>query len=123
MDGDRNLAALGGQQLDHMYPFEGGCLLGQSYQKRRCVAAENTKIRDRKENEAYVGATPHPFRVLVELGLLNTAWRGFERRGARNVKLARNHGIKGKFRASDAEVVQDTHIHREAVVAVGNELN
>jgi hypothetical protein len=42
---------------------------GQLYQKRRGVAAESTKFRDRKGNEADVKATAHPLRVLLELGL------------------------------------------------------
>jgi hypothetical protein len=41
---------------------------------------------------------------------------------ARNTEQTRNHGIKSKFSALDAVVVQDTHIRGEAVVAVG-ELN
>jgi hypothetical protein len=35
------------------------------------VAAESTKSRDCKGNETDVGATPHPLRVLLELGLLS----------------------------------------------------
>jgi hypothetical protein len=62
------------------------------------VAAESTKFRDCKEDEADVGATPNPLRVkLLELGLLNTAKSDFGRRGARNAEQTGNHGMKGKF--------------------------
>jgi hypothetical protein len=68
MDGERNLSAQGGQQLAHMHPCRGGC------QKSRCVAADNTKLRDRKGNEADVGMTAEPLRLRLELGgLLSTA--------------------------------------------------
>jgi hypothetical protein len=46
------------------------------------------------------------------------AWSSFGRRGARNPEQTRTHGIMSRFRASDAVVVQDTHIRREAVVAI-----
>jgi hypothetical protein len=56
----------------------------------------------------------------VELGLLNIAWSDFRKTAeARNAEQTGNHGITSKFRASDVAVVQDTHIHREAIVAVG----
>jgi hypothetical protein len=48
-------------------------MLGQLRQESRGVAADSTKFRDCKGNEADVGATPRPLRVLLELGLLNTA--------------------------------------------------
>jgi hypothetical protein len=57
-----------------MHPFRGGCLLGQLRQESRGVAAESTKFRDHNGNEAGVGANPHPLRVLLELGLLTTAY-------------------------------------------------
>jgi hypothetical protein len=56
-----------------MHPLRGGCLLGQLRQESRGVAAESTEFRDHKGNEADVRATPHPLRVLFELGLLSTA--------------------------------------------------
>jgi hypothetical protein len=56
-----------------MHPFRGGCLLGQLRQESRGVAAESTKFRDGKGNEADVGATPHPLLVLLELSVLSTA--------------------------------------------------
>jgi hypothetical protein len=69
MDGERNLSTQGGQQLvSHMYPFRGGCLLGQLRQESRGVAAESTELCECKGNEAGVWATPHPLRVLLELG-------------------------------------------------------
>jgi hypothetical protein len=37
------------------------------------VTAESTKFRDCKGIETDVGATPHPLRVLLELGRLSTA--------------------------------------------------
>jgi hypothetical protein len=86
------------------------------------VAAESTKFRDCKGNKTDIGATPHPLRVLLELGLLNTASSDFGRRGARNAKQTVNHGIKSKFSASDAVIGQASHICGEAVVAV-RELN
>jgi hypothetical protein len=73
VDGDRDLSALWGKQLAHMHPFTGGCLLGKLRQESRGVAAESTKFRDCKRNEADVGAIPHPLRVLLELGLLSVA--------------------------------------------------
>ena len=73
MDGERNLLTPTCQQHAHMHPFRGGSLLGQLGQESRGVAAESTKFRDCKGNEADVGATPHPLWVLFELGLLNTS--------------------------------------------------
>jgi hypothetical protein len=73
MDGERVLSALGGQQLAHMHPLRGGYMLGQLRQESHGVAAESTKFRYCKGNEADVGATPHPLRVFLELGLLSTA--------------------------------------------------
>jgi hypothetical protein len=72
MDGERDLSAPGGQRLAHMHPFRGGCLLGHLRKESRGVAAHSTKFHDCKWNEADVGATPHPLRVLLELGLLIT---------------------------------------------------
>jgi hypothetical protein len=43
-------------------------------QKSRGVAAESTEFRDRKEIEAHIKTTPHPLRVLVELGHLVTTY-------------------------------------------------
>jgi hypothetical protein len=86
MDGGRDLSARGGQQLAHMHPFRGGCLIGQLIQESRGVAAESIKFRDRKGNEADVGATPRPLPIHLELGLLSTASSDFGRRGARNAK-------------------------------------
>jgi hypothetical protein len=37
------------------------------------VAAESTRFRASKGNEADVGVTPHPLRVIFELGIRNTA--------------------------------------------------
>jgi hypothetical protein len=45
------------------------------------VVAESTKFRDYKGNEADFGAIAHPLRVLLELGLLSTAYNDFGRRG------------------------------------------
>jgi hypothetical protein len=73
MDGKRDLSAPRGQQLAHMHPFRGGCLLGHLRQESRGVAAESTKFHDCKGSEVDVGATPHPLQILLELGLLNTA--------------------------------------------------
>jgi hypothetical protein len=73
MDGERELSTPGDQQLVHMHPFRGGCMLGQLRQESRGVAAESTKFRDCEGNETDVGATPLPLRVLLELGLLSTA--------------------------------------------------
>jgi hypothetical protein len=73
MDGEGDLSTPRGQQLAHMHPFRGGCLLGPLRQESRGVTAESTKVRDCKGNEADVGATPHPFRVLLELVLLSMA--------------------------------------------------
>jgi hypothetical protein len=53
----------------------------------------------------YIRTTPHPFRVLVELGIFRTACIGFMRRGPRNVEQTGNHGIKSEVRASDTVVV------------------
>jgi hypothetical protein len=53
-----------------MHPFRGSCVLGQLRQESRGVAAESTKSRDCKGSEADVGPTPHPLRVLLELGLV-----------------------------------------------------
>jgi hypothetical protein len=50
------------------------------------VAAERTKFRDRKGNEADVEANLHPLRVFFELGLLST-----------RIEQTGNHGIKSKF--------------------------
>jgi hypothetical protein len=50
----RELSALGRQQLYPMHPFRGGCLLGELCQESRGVAAESTKFRDSKGNEADV---------------------------------------------------------------------
>jgi hypothetical protein len=75
MDGERELSTPGGQQLAHMHPFRGGCLLGKLRQEIRVVAAESTKFRDCKGNKADAGRLlcPHPLRILLELGLLSTA--------------------------------------------------
>jgi hypothetical protein len=74
MDGERDLSAPRGQQLARMHPFKYGCMLGQLRPESRGVAAESTKFRDCRGNEADVGATPHPLhQVLFEIGLLNTA--------------------------------------------------
>jgi hypothetical protein len=73
MDCERDLSTPGGQLLAHMHPFRGGYLLGHLRQESRGVAAGSAKFRDCKVNEADVGATPHPFRLLIELGLLCTA--------------------------------------------------
>jgi hypothetical protein len=73
MDGERYLSAPRGQQLAYMHPFRGDCLLGKLRRESRGVAAESTKSRDCKGNEADVGATPHSHRVLLELELLSTA--------------------------------------------------
>jgi hypothetical protein len=73
MDNERNLSAPRSQQHAHVHPFRGACLPRQLYQTSRGVAAESTKSCDHKETEADVKATPHPLRVLLELGLLNTA--------------------------------------------------
>jgi hypothetical protein len=77
MDGERDLSTPGGQQLAHMHFFRCGCLLGHLRQESRGVAAESMKFRDCKGNETDVGATPHPLRVLLELGLLSTAESDF----------------------------------------------
>jgi hypothetical protein len=77
MDGERDLSTQGGQQLAHMHPFRGGCMLGSLRQESRGVAAESTKFREYKGNETDVGATPHPLQVLLELGLLIMAERDF----------------------------------------------
>jgi hypothetical protein len=69
MDGEGDLSTSGGQQLAHMHPFRGDCLLGELRQEGRGVAAESTKFRDCKGSEVDVWATPHPLRVLLELGL------------------------------------------------------
>jgi hypothetical protein len=45
MDGGRDLSAPRDQQLAHMHPFRGGCLLGQLRQESRGVVAESTKFR------------------------------------------------------------------------------
>jgi hypothetical protein len=39
MDGERDLSAPRGQQLAHMHPFKGGCLLGQLHQESRGVTS------------------------------------------------------------------------------------
>jgi hypothetical protein len=41
------------------------------------MAAESTKFHDSEGNETDVGPTPHPFGVLLELGLLSTADNDF----------------------------------------------
>jgi hypothetical protein len=46
-----------------MHPVKGGCLLGQLRQESRGVAAENTKFRDCKGNEADVGRLFTPLRT------------------------------------------------------------
>jgi hypothetical protein len=56
-----------------MHPFRGGFLVGKLCQKSRGVAAESAKSRDRKENEADIGASPRPLRVLLEHGLPSSA--------------------------------------------------
>jgi hypothetical protein len=73
-------------------------VLGQLCQKIRGVmAAESIKFHSRKGNEADVMASPHPLRVLLELGLLSTAYSDLRRRGARNAEQAINHGINSKY--------------------------
>jgi hypothetical protein len=86
------------------------------------VAAESTNLCDRKGNEADVGATPHFLRALLELCLLSTAQSGFGRREARSTEKTGNKGLNSEFRASDAVIVHDNHIHGEGVIDVG-ELN
>jgi hypothetical protein len=54
MDNERNFLAPIGQQFSHVHPFRGDCLSYQLYQKGRGMAVENTKFRDRKENEAEI---------------------------------------------------------------------
>jgi hypothetical protein len=71
MDSEINLSAPRGQQLARMHPFN--VMYEELCQKIRGVAAESIKFRDRKGNEADVGATPHPLTILLKLGLLNTA--------------------------------------------------
>jgi hypothetical protein len=44
MDGEWDLSAPGGQQLAHMHPFRGGCLLGELRQESRGVAAERVDV-------------------------------------------------------------------------------
>jgi hypothetical protein len=44
MDRERDLSALGGQQLPHKHLFRGGCMLGHLRQESRGVAAESTKL-------------------------------------------------------------------------------
>jgi hypothetical protein len=97
MDSERDLWAPRSQQLAHMHPFKGGCLLGQLRQKSRGVAAERTKFRAYKGNEVDVMATPHPLRVLLELGLLSTAESDFGRRGARNAEQAEITASRASF--------------------------
>jgi hypothetical protein len=77
MDGERDLSTPGGQQLAQMHPFRCGCLLGQLRQESSGVAAGSTKFRDCKGNETDVGATSHPFPLLLELGLLSMAESAF----------------------------------------------
>jgi hypothetical protein len=102
-----------------MHPFRGGFMIGQLRRKSRGVDAESAKFRDRKGNEADIGATHHPVRVLLKLGLLSTAWSDIGRVGtSRNAEQTKTHGINNKFLASDTNVVQDTHVYMEAVVAV-----
>jgi hypothetical protein len=60
MGGERNLSAPRGQQLPHVCPFRGGCLPSKLSKKNRGVPAKNTKFRDRKGNEADVGAPFQP---------------------------------------------------------------
>jgi NAD(P)H-nitrite reductase large subunit len=75
MDGERDLSAPRGQQLVNMHPSRGvrACLASSVCNKSRGVATECTKFRDRKGDEADVGATPHPLRVLIKLGLMSLA--------------------------------------------------
>jgi hypothetical protein len=61
------------------------------------VAAEGTEFLDRKGNDTDVGATPHPLRILLKLGLLSTAYSAFGRRGAIDAENTGNHGIKSKL--------------------------
>jgi NAD/NADP transhydrogenase alpha subunit len=62
-----------------------------------CRTVLVTIFRDCKGNEMDVGATPHPLRVLLELGLISMVESDFGRRGARNTDQTGNYGIKGKF--------------------------
>jgi hypothetical protein len=48
MDGERDLSTPRGQQLAHMYPFRGGCMLCYLREESRGVAAESIKFRDSK---------------------------------------------------------------------------
>jgi hypothetical protein len=67
MDGERDLSAPRGQQHAHMHSFKGGCLLGPLRQESRGVAAESTKFRDCKGNEADVGRLLPPFEYFSNL--------------------------------------------------------
>jgi hypothetical protein len=68
MDGEISLSTPRGQQLAHVHPFRGGgCMHGQLSQKNRIVAAESTKFRDNKGNEADVGGLLTPSEYFSNL--------------------------------------------------------
>jgi hypothetical protein len=53
--------------------LEAVACVANTIKKIRGVAGGSTKFHDRKGDEAYAVAAPHPLRVHVNLGLLTTA--------------------------------------------------